>query len=286
MEIIIGKNAGLCIIAQRAIDKLLEKAKNGTIYCLGEIVHNRNVIDSLKKSGVCFINSIEESKGTTIIGAHGATKDTYDKAEKMNMDILDLTCPKVLAIHKLVYEYLMKDYFIVIVGKAKHPEVLEIKSIAGKECENIDNKNKITELLRIIKDKEKILLISQTTQSTKTFDEIAEELKKNIKSDVMLKINKTICPTTENRQKETIRIAENVDAMIIVGDINSSNTTELYNIAHKYCENTQFICCLEELNFNLLRKSYKIGIMGGASTPKEDILKVKNELLTSDKIKQ
>ncbi len=280
MEIIIGKNAGFCIIAQRVIDKLLEKAKNGTIYCLGEIVHNRNVIDSLKKSGVCFINSIEESKGTTIIGAHGVTKDIYDKADKMNLDILDLTCPNVLKIHKLVNEYSKKGYFIVIVGKNNHSEVLETKSIAGNECENIENKSQIDKLLKTINNKKKILLLSQTTQSPKIFNEIAQELKKNLKSDVILEIRKTICPTTESRQKETIKIAKSVNAMIIVGDKKSYNTTELYNIACKYCKNTQFICCVEEINLSLIKKDFKVGIMGGASTPEKDIQKVEKALLT------
>lgn len=286
MEIIIGKNAGLCSVAQRAIDKLLEETKNGNVYCLGEIVHNRNVIDSLKKAGVCFINNIDESKGTTIIGAHGVTKDIYDKTDKMNKEVIDLTCPVIIKIKKMAEEYSKKGYFIIIVGKSNHTEVLGIKSIVGSEFTNIQNKYEIPDVIKIISNKKRVLVISQTTFNSNIFDEIIEELKKTIKSDVILEINKTICLTTLDRQKETKEMAKSVDVMIIVGDKNSSNTTELYNIAHKYCENTQFICCLEELNFNLLRKSYKIGIMGGASTPKEDILKVKNELLTSDRIKQ
>ena len=244
MKTVVGESAGICTIAQRVINRALEEAKKGPVFCLGEIVHNRNVTDNLKKNGICFINSVEEAKGKTIIG------DEYSK----------------------------KGFFIIIIGKANHTEIFEIKSIVGKECKNIENRSEIPELLKIINDKKRILLISQTTYSSEKFDEIAEELKKHIKSDTILEINKTICPTTENRQKETIKIAKKVDTMIIVGDKKSSNTTELYNTARQYCKNTQFVCSAEELNFNLIMDNSEIGIMGGASTPKEDILRVKKKL--------
>ena len=282
MEIIIGKNAGLCSIAQRAVDKLLEETKNGSVYCLGEIVHNRNVIDSLKKAGVCFINNIDESKGTTIIGAHGVTKDIYDKTNKMKKEVIDLTCPVIIKIKKMAEEYSKKGYFIIIVGKSKHTEVLGIKSIVGSEFTNIQNIYEIPDVIKIINNKKRVLVISQTTFNSNIFDEIIEELKKTIKSDVILEINKTICPTTLDRQKETKEMAENVDVMIIVGDKNSSNTTELYNVACKYCRNTQFVCNAEELDFSLIKKSFKIGIMAGASTPKEDIFKIKDVLLKNN----
>ena len=283
MEIIIGKNAGLCYIAQKTIDKALEEAKKGTVYCLGEIVHNRNVIDRLKKSGICFINDIEKSKGTTIIGAHGVTKDIYEKAKKVNKEVIDLTCPVIKKIKDMAEEYSKKGFFIIIVGKNNHTEVLGIKSIAGTEFANIQNKSDIPDLEKTINNKKRILIISQTTFNSKKFDEIIEELRKSIKSDVILEINKTICATTDNRQKETEEMAENVDAMIVVGDKNSSNTTELYNVAYKYCKNTQFVCNTEDLDFSKIKKDFKIGIMAGASTPREDIIKVKELLLKNNK---
>lgn len=283
MKIIIGKNAGLCYIAQKTIDKALEEAKKGTVYCLGEIVHNRNVIENLKKSGVCFISNIEESKGTTIIGAHGVTKEIYEKAKKVNKKVIDLTCPVILKIKEMAEEYSKKGFFIIIVGKNNHTEVLGIKSIAGTEFANIQNKSEIPDLLNKINNKKRVLIIAQTTFNSNKFDDIIEELKKSIKSDVVLEINKTICATTDNRQKETKEMAENVDAMIIVGDKNSSNTTELYNVACKYCKNTQFVCNAEDLDFSKIKKDFKIGIMAGASTPKEDIIKVKELLLKNNK---
>lgn len=284
MDIIVGENAGICLVAQKAIDKMLEESKKASVYCIGEIVHNRNLVESLKRAGINFIERLEESKGTTIIGAHGVTKDIYEKIKKTNKKVIDLTCPKVMNIKKIAEEYFNKGYFIIILGKSNHPEVLGIKSIAKNEYENLENKDQISDLVNRINDKKRILIISQTTFSSAKFDEIVEELTKQVKGDIILEVKKTVCSTTEIRQKETKKIAKSVDAMIIVGDKNSSNTNELYKIACKYCDNTQFVLNEKELDFSLLRKNYKIGIMAGASTPNEDILAIKNALLESTEI--
>lgn len=284
MEIIVGKNAGICLVAQKAIDRMLEEAKKDSVYCIGEIVHNRNVVESLEKVGINFIKKVEESKGTIIIGAHGVSKDIYESIKKTNKEVIDLTCPKVMNVKKIAEEYFEKGYFIIIFGKPNHSEVLGIKSIAKNECENIANKDQVSETLNRIKDKNRILIISQTTFSSAKFDEIVEEIKKQLKMDVILEVKKTVCSTTEIRQKETKEIAKKVNAMIIVGDKESSNTNELYSIAFKYCDNTQFVLNAEELDFSLIKKDDKIGIMAGASTPKEDIYKIKNALLEFEKI--
>ena len=279
MEIIIGKNAGFCYGVQRAVDKAIEETKKGTVYCLGEIVHNQNVIDNLKNAGVCFINKLEESKGNTIIRAHGVPKEVYDEAENKNINLIDLTCPSVLKIQNLAEEYSEKGYFIIIAGKYNHPEVIGIKSRAGKNYKIIDNKSEIPEILNEINSKKKVLLISQTTHSSYKFDEIAQELKAKISKDVQLEIKKTICPSTETRQKETETIAKKVDMMIIIGDKRSSNTNKLYDIACKFCNDVVFISNETELNIDKIKKIKSVGIMAGASTPKEDIIKIKELLL-------
>ena len=279
MEIIIGKNAGFCYGVQRAVDKALEETKKGTVYCLGEIVHNQNVIDNLKNAGVCFINKLEETKGNTIIRAHGVPKEVYEEAKNKNINLIDLTCPSVLKIQKLAEEYSKKGYFIIIVGKDNHPEVIGIKSRAGNDYKIIDNKSEISEILNIINSKKRALIISQTTHSSKKFDEIVQELKAKISKDVQLEIKKTICPSTETRQKETETIAKNVEMMIIIGDKRSSNTNKLYDIARNFCKNVVFIADENELDIEEFKDIQKVGIMAGASTPKEDIFKIKELLL-------
>jgi len=283
MEIIIGKNAGFCHGVKRAINKAVEESKKGKVCCLGEIVHNQNVINNLEKQGIEFIDNIEKANTTTIIRAHGEPKSVYRKAEEMGINILDLTCPSVRKIYDIVYNYSKEGYYVVIAGKEKHPEVIGIKSYIQSNYIIISNVEELCEKLPEIKKEKNVLLISQTTYNTKLFNEIAELLSKNLNEDIKLVIKNTICLTAENRQEETIQIAQRVDAMIIVGDKKSSNTTELFNIASNYCENTQFVFNVEEVDLDKIKGKEKIGIMAGAATPKEDILKIKELLLKLDK---
>ena len=274
MEVIVGKNAGFCYGVKRAVDGAREELGKGKeIFCLGDIVHNNHVIEDLKKQGMKFIDKIEEAKGKTIIRAHGVDKDVYKKAEDMNIEIKDLTCPSVLKIHKIANEYAENGYYIVLTGKVNHPEVIGIESHCGDNYSIITEKEELDELLNKIKNEPKVLLISQTTYSAKKFDEIAEVLNKEIKNNLV--INKTICPSTEIRQKETEEIAKQVDLMIIIGGKKSSNTKKLYEISCAFCKNVVYIENAEDFNIDNYKNIEKIGIMAGASTPQEQIEKVK-----------
>lgn len=274
MEVIVGENAGFCYGVKRAVDGAREELGKGKeIYCLGDIVHNNHVIEELKKQGMKFIDKIEEAKGKTIIRAHGVSKKVYQKAKDMNIEIKDLTCPSVLRIHKIASEYASKGFYIVLTGKKNHPEVIGIESHCGEKYSVITEKEELDELLNKIMNEQNILLISQTTYSSKKFDEIAEILNKEIKNNLV--INKTICPSTEIRQKETEEIAKQVDLMIIIGGKKSSNTKKLYDISCSFCKNVIYIENAEDFNIEDYMNIEKIGIMAGASTPKEQIEKVK-----------
>lgn len=110
MEIIIGKTAGFCYGVKRAVDgakDLLDK-NNGNAYCLGEIVHNKDVINYLENKGLQFIEDINEAKGITLIRAHGVSKEIYENAKKMNIQLEDFTCPNVIKIHEIAQEYARK----------------------------------------------------------------------------------------------------------------------------------------------------------------------------------
>ena len=107
MEIIIGKTSGFCHGVKNAVDKATEEVEmsNQTVYCLGELVHNKHVTNSLQEKGLIFIENIEEANGKTIIRAHGVTKQTYKKAQELGIELKDLTCPKVLKIHVIGEQY-------------------------------------------------------------------------------------------------------------------------------------------------------------------------------------
>ena len=288
MDIILGKTAGFCYGVERAIKGAkVEIDKQKEVYCLGEIVHNTNVIEDLKKKGIKFIDNIEDAKNDVIIRAHGISKEIYEKAEKMQLKIKDLTCPHVLKIHDIVDEYAKKGYFIFLVGKKDHPEIIGTKSFGGKNITIISDKSEIENSINLLYNTniKNLLIISQTTYSSKKFDELVEVLNEKISKDINITIKKTICPATEIRQKETEDIAKKVDMMIIIGDKKSSNTNKLYNISCKFCKRVLFIQNKDELNLNELEEVEKVGIMAGASTPKEDIIDIEKILGERNDIK-
>lgn len=271
MEIIVGKLAGFCFGVDNAVSgayKALEEKNK--VYCLGEIIHNENVISELENNGMITINSLDEvpDGNQVIFRSHGEIKENYEKAEKKNLNVIDLTCPKVKAIHIKV-EREKNRAFIIIVGKENHPETIATKSFAGENSFVIESSD---DILDAYMEYEKtnlgqVYVVSQTTFSSKKFDSIADEIKLNFyEADVI--IDKTICDATENRQKETREIAKNVNKMIIIGGKHSSNTKELAKVAEEKCSQVILVQTAKDLKEMEFSKQDKIGIMAGASTPK------------------
>lgn len=276
MKIIIGKTAGFCYGVRRAVNETKKELENSSeICCLGEIVHNKSVVKDLEERGITFVNDIDECKGKVIIRAHGESKETYKKLKEKGIEIKDLTCPKVLKTHELAEEYIKHNYFIVLIGVQGHPESIGTLSFCGENSYLLQDKSNIKEMVdKINKSKLKdILILAQTTYNSKKFDDIVEEIKKELNGK-NIKVKKTICEATKIRQNETTKIAKKVDAMIIVGDKKSSNTNKLYDISKEYCKRTFFVQTAEELNIEELKNAKEIGIMAGASTPEEDIAKI------------
>ena len=276
MEIIIGKTSGFCHGVKNAVDNALKEVKDSKeeVYCLGELVHNKHVTNTLKEQGLIFIEDIEEAKGKTIIRAHGVTKETYNKAQEKNIELKDLTCPKVLKIHDLAEEYSKKGYYIFLVGIANHPETIGTYSFCGEHSSIIETICDLEQAVTKMQEAgiKKSLLITQTTFSLKKFEEISEKLSEILKSEELeLKIINTICLSTELRQKETEELSKKVDLMLIVGGKNSSNTIKLYDISIKNCANVRFVESLEDIDINFINQFETIGLMAGASTPREII---------------
>lgn len=273
MEIILGKSAGFCYGVKNAVDKAKDAIKeNEEIYCLGEIVHNKTVIEELEKKGLKFTDKIEDVKNKAIIRAHGESEETYNKLKEKGISILDYTCPKVTKTHEIANDYNKKGYFVVLIGIKNHPEAIGTISYAGKNSYLLQDKNQYEELIEEINKSKlnKVLIMAQTTYNSKKFDEMVIDLKELINGKE-IEVQKTICGATEIRQKETIQIAKKVDVMIIIGDKKSSNTNKLYDISKENCKKAIFVQNYKELNLEEIKETNVIGIMAGASTPKEDI---------------
>lgn len=279
MEIIIGKTAGFCFGVANAVNKtskLLEQ--EGNMYCLGELVHNKQVTEELEKKGLKIINDINEAKGSVIIRSHGACKSIYEKAKEMAIKIEDLTCPKVSKTHNIAEEYSKKGYYIFLIGNSSHPEIIGTISYCGEASSVIEKEEDLqNELDKFYKSGiKKLFVLVQTTFSLEKFNNISNLIKENIKDKkgVVLEIKNTICDATKLRQEETEDIAKKVDMMIIIGGKNSSNTKKLYEISKKYCKNCILVETCEEINAKEIVEFSKIGIMAGASTPQKSIEEV------------
>jgi 4-hydroxy-3-methylbut-2-enyl diphosphate reductase len=279
MEIILNKLNGFCAGSSNTIKQandILDKYDDN-IYCLGEILHNERVISSLEDKGMITINSIDEvpDGAKLIFRAHGETKENYLKVKNKNIMLFDFTCPKVKKIHDKV-ESNSKDSFVIIIGKKTHPEVVGTKSFAGDNSYVIENENDIDDCFdKVIESNlNSIYICSQTTYSSEKFNEITDFIQSKYDNYTYI-IDNTTCPATKNRQDETSRLSDTVNAMIVIGGKHSSNTLELANIAREKLEKVFLVQDISDLEDIDLSNINKLGISSGASTPDE----VTNEII-------
>ena len=279
MEYLVGKTAGFCYGVKNAVEKTKQsiQKEGDPICCLGELVHNSEVIRNLKNKGVCFIDNLQQNpqKYKTIIRAHGVPKEVYKKAEENKIELIDLTCPKVLKIHKIVSEYNQKNYYIFLIGSKVHPEVIGTASFCGKDVNIIENYDDINIAIDNFKksNRKKAAIVVQTTFSIEKFNKIVNNIKEKVEN---VEVINTICNATKIRQEETAEISKKVDYMIIIGGKNSSNTKKLYEISKRNCNETICVESSQEIDVQKLKNKKIIGIMAGASTPQISIENVIN----------
>lgn len=283
MEIIIGKTAGFCYGVKRAVEGSLKETSDKQIYCLGELVHNKQVMNEIEKQGIKLIEDINEvpNNSKVIIRAHGVVKEIYEIAKEKNIELVDYTCPNVLKIHEVASKYKKENYYIFVIGNKTHPETIGTISYCGNNYSCIETEDDINDSIESLKESKikDLLLIVQTTFSEAKFKLIKEKIEETI-NDINIVVKNTICAATSTRQKETENLSKEVDCMIIIGGKNSSNTKKLYELAEKNCQKAIAIETKEELNKEELLKYKKIGIMAGASTPKKNIDEVAELLNT------
>ncbi len=290
MEIIVGKTAGFCMGVKRAIESAKEETKKScgkVTYCLGDLAHNPQVMQSLEKNGLKVINSLEEipkpNGKNVIFRAHGVKKEIYEQAKNLGLEIIDLTCPSVLAIHKLAKQNAQKGKFIFFIGEKGHPEVIGTESFCGSNYATIETEEDLNLAIKKAKseDIKELFIIAQTTFRMEKFEEFVLKIKQELNEKAEIEVKNTICNATRLRQEETESLSKQVDYMIIIGGKKSSNTNKLYDISLKNCKKAIMIESANELTEKLLQEikaCSKVGIMAGASTPQESIIEVKQKL--------
>ena len=276
MEIILAKSAGFCFGVQRAVDMAYEQAGHREVYTFGPIIHNEEVIEDLKSKGVNIIEDLDELEGksdcTVVIRSHGVEKKVYDDLNSRGIHVVDATCPFVKKIHNIVKNDSEAGRVIIIVGDPNHQEVKGIVGWCSGEVHVVDSEEGVLSLIDVLSDESReISVVSQTTFNLNKFNNIVDIIRNKLYN---VNVYETICNATAVRQKEAKEIASRVDAMIVIGGRNSSNTQKLYDISKKECENTYYIQTLVDLDLTTFESVSRVGITAGASTPNKIIKEV------------
>ena len=284
MKVKVAETAGFCFGVKRAVDKVYQLIEEGThpIYTLGPIIHNEEVVTDLAAKGVQVIEEKDLAslaEGTVVIRSHGVGKAIYQELKENHLNYVDVTCPFVLKIHRIVEKQSHAGKHVVIFGDPDHPEV---KGICGwcQGSYTVLKGRKDTEQFTPPNGKD-ICVVSQTTFNYNKFKELVEILcKKRYDNSVlnMGDILNTICNATEERQKEARNIAGEVDTMLVIGGRHSSNTQKLFEICKEECGNTYYIQTPVDLDSEMFHHSSYVGITAGASTPKKIIEEVQEHV--------
>ena len=279
MNVKVAEHAGFCFGVRRAVDKVYEliESQEKPIYTLGPIIHNESVVGDLEAKGVKVIENIEQlhsvRDGVVVIRSHGVGRAVYELMESLGLSYVDVTCPNVLKIHKIVERESKAGKNIVIIGNAKHPEVEGICGWSVSKPVVIETVEEAEEYQAM--NGNPVCIVSQTTFNYNKFKDLVEILEKKRYDNNVLN---TICNATEDRQRETKQIAKEVDTMLVIGGKHSSNTQKLYEISKCECGNTYYIQSPVDLDSEMFQSSSCVGITAGASTPKKIIEEVQKHV--------
>jgi len=270
VNIEIDSGSGFCFGVTTAIRKAEEElAKGNTLYCLGDIVHNGQECERLKKMGLITINHEEFARlhdVKVLLRAHGEPPETYELAKKNNIEIIDATCPVVLRLQQRIKQEYDKsaDIQIVIYGKNGHAEVLGLVGQTNGQAIIIEGMKEVNRL-DFSKD---IRLYSQTTKSLDEFRQIVEYIQAHILPNATFEYHDTICRQVANRMPNIRTFASNHDLIFFVCGRKSSNGKILFQECKKVNPNTFLIDQPEEIDNSVLKGATSIGICGATSTPK------------------
>lgn len=282
MKIKTAETAGFCFGVNRAIQKiyaLLEEGKS--VYTLGPIIHNPQMVQELAEKGVVIVQSPSEvpPRGTLVIRSHGVPMKTMQEIQTYGLPCCDATCPFVAKIHRIVRQASQDGAVIFIAGDPSHPEVEGIRGYCQGDSFVFQNAAQLRELSKTFPElsKQPLTVVAQTTFSTTEWEKCVEIIKIVYTNAVVFD---TICNATEERQKEAIDLSKNSDAMIVIGGRHSSNTAKLRDVCAVHCP-TFLIETADELPLETILSCNSIGVTAGASTPAciiKEVLKTMSEI--------
>ena len=274
LKIYLASPRGFCAGVKRAIeivDKSLVKY-GAPVYVRHEIVHNRQVVEDLKKRGAIFVDELTDIKDKSrpvIFSAHGVPKSVPSEAKEKELSYLDATCPLVSKVHRESEQLYKKGFDIILIGHNNHPEVIgtmgQLPIGAIRLVETMEDAQNLT-------DNDFKKPIAYITQTTLSIDDTAEIISCLIRKfpNIKAPIKEDICYATTNRQLAVKKMAPKCDMFFILGSRNSSNSVRLVEVAKKAgCENSQLMHFEKHIPFKDIESSTTIGISSGASAPEE-----------------
>jgi 4-hydroxy-3-methylbut-2-enyl diphosphate reductase len=280
MQIILAKPRGFCAGVTRAIETVERAiAKFGTpVYVRHEIVHNKFVVESLKKKGAIFVNQVAEIPvgAITIFSAHGVSDKVEIDATARGLDVIDATCPLVSKVHREAKKFEEDDYEIILIGHRGHPEVegtsgrVKKPVILVTDCEDAKNIQ--------IKNPNKIAFVSQTTLSVDDTKKIVEILEERFPSLQKGLATKDICYATQNRQDAVRSLCKIVDILLVIGAKNSSNSNRLRDLGEESGLPSYLINGDQDIQEKWFNNVDKIGLTAGASAPEILVQEVINKI--------
>ena len=262
MKILLAKDAGYCFGVRDAVNLAYDTAdKDGDVYMLGHIVHNENVVKDLDNAGAKVVDSLENipKDKPVLFRAHGTSVETWDKANKKNMNIIDATCPLVLEIHDEVKKLEAEGRKIIIVGDHGHDEVKGIASQVKDPIIVSSSKEALT-----LRKYKRAGVVSQSTQTIENVQKIINILMTKVYD---LHFINTICFPTKRNQNQIKELAKDNDLMIIIGSFTSANSKRLTELSININPNTFQVNGAKDLKQKWFRNVKSVGISAGASTP-------------------
>lgn len=275
MKILLAKDAGYCFGVRDAVNLAYDTAdKDGDVYMLGHIVHNENVVKDLDSAGAKVVDSLENipKDKPVLFRAHGTSVETWNNANKKNMNIIDATCPLVLEIHDEVKKLEAEGRKIIIVGDHGHDEVKGIASQVKDPIIVSSSKEALT-----LRKYKRAGVVSQSTQTIENVQEIINIIMTKVFD---LRFVNTICFPTKRNQTQIKELAKQCDLMVVIGSFTSANSKRLTALAKERNDKSYQVTNADEINPNWFKGVEIVGVSAGASTPD----KIINDVL--EKIKK
>jgi len=268
LEIVLASPRGFCAGVERAIE-IVEKAiqKFGPpIYVRHEIVHNKYVVDDLRKKGAIFVDETDEvpEGAITIFSAHGVSDKVEDEAKKRNLSVIDATCPLVTKVHLETRKHQQLDRQIIMIGHKGHPEVEGTAGRVKQEVAIISTEEDV-QLLEV-KNPDNLAYVTQTTLSVDDTTSIIRALKNKFPS-IIGPDTKDICYATQNRQNAVKMLAKEVDVILVIGSANSSNSNRLKDLGENMNVPSYLVDSHKHIKEEWLEGAKSVGITAGASAP-------------------